>query len=91
MPSLTKKNLFGAVGEDVEAAVFVPVRSGRRVAEGFVFEDFYGYVAEGLVRRIADYMGEGGGSEGGLTVLEVDGYGRLVFDGVDDLGVPRVT
>ena len=79
-----KENLFGAVGEDIETAVFVPVSGG--VAERFVFEDFDGDVAEGLVREIAGDVGEGGGGEAGFTVLELDGDGRLVLDLVDDLG-----
>ena len=37
-------------------------------------------------RRVARYVGEGGGGEAGFAVLEFDGYGRLAFYGVDHLG-----
>ena len=79
-----EENLFGAVGEDIEAAVFVPVSGGG--AERFVFQDFDGDVAEGLIAEVAGDVGEGGGGEAGFTVLELDGDGRLVLDLVDDLG-----
>lgn len=79
-----EENLFGAVGEDDEAAVFIPMSGG--VAEGFVLEDFDGDVAEGLIGEIAGDVGEGGGGEARFAILELDGYGRLVFDRVDDFG-----
>ena len=83
-----EEDLLGAAGEGFEAAVFIlrgiPWRGC--VAEGGVFEDFDGYVAEGLIASNAHYVGEGGGGEAGVAVLEFDGDGRLVFDGVDDLG-----
>ena len=69
----------------MEAAVFIPV-SGR-VAERFVFEDFDGDVAERLIGGVGDEVGEGGRRETGFAVRELDGDRRLVFDGVDDLGV----
>ncbi len=81
-----EENLFGAVLQDVEAAVFIPldVRLSSGVAEGFVLEDFDGDVAEGVVGGVEGDVGEGGGGETGFAVLQFDGYGRLVFDGVDD-------
>ena len=56
-----EENLFGAAAEDVEGAVFVPVRGG--LAEGFVLEDLDGDVAEGLIAEIARDVGEGGGAK----------------------------
>ena len=83
-----EENLFGAVGEDGEAAVFIPfdipLSSGG--AEGFVLEEFDGDVAEGLIADVARDVGEGGRGEASLAVLEFDGDGRLVLDGVDDVG-----
>ena len=85
IPSLTKRICLVPPGKVVEATVFVPfdisVSSG--VAEGFVFEDLDGYVAEGAIGDVARYVGEGGGGEAGFAVLKLDGYGRLVFYGVD--------
>ncbi len=81
-------DLLGASGESFQGSVFIPmdIAVGDGVAEGFVVYDFYGYVAEGLVGSVAGYVGEGGGGESGLSVLEFDGYGRLVFYGVDYFG-----
>jgi hypothetical protein len=42
-----EQDLFGATLEDVKGAVFIPVSGGA--AEGFVFEEFDGYVAKRLV------------------------------------------
>jgi len=87
-----EEDLLGASRESFQGSVFVPMDfsvSGG-VAEGFVGYDFYGYVAEGLVGLVADYVGEGGGGEGDLAVLEFDGYGRLVFYGVDYFGGAQV-
>jgi hypothetical protein len=56
------------------------------LAEGFVLEEFDGDVAKGLIADVAGDVGEGGGGEAGVAVLELEGDGRLVFDGVDDLG-----
>ena len=78
------EDLLGASGEGFEGAVFVPMRGG--VAEVFVRYDFYGYVAERLVASVAGYVGEGGWRETGFAVLELEGYGGLVLDLVDDLG-----
>jgi len=87
-----EEDLLGASGESFEGSVFVPVdfSAGGGVAEGFVGYDFYGYVAEGLVGLVADYVGEGARGEGDLAVLEFDGYGRLVFYGVDYFGCAEV-
>jgi len=79
-----EEDLPGAAGKNVEAAFFVPFGGG--VTEGFVVQDFDGYVAEGLGGLIVDAVGERGGGKGGLAVLKFDGYGRLIFDRVEDLG-----
>ena len=80
-----EENFLRATVEGFEAAVLLPVSGG--VAEGFVFENFDGDVAEGLIGEIARDVGEGGGREVGFAVAELDGDGRFVFDGVDDFGV----
>ena len=79
-----EEDLLSATLEDVKGAVFIPM--GRRVAERFVFEDFNGDIAEGLGGVVAGDVGEGGGGEAGLSVLEFDGDGGLVLDGVDYFG-----
>jgi hypothetical protein len=79
-----EENLFGAVLQDVQAAVFVPLGSGT--TEGCVLEDFDGDVAEGVVGGVEGDVGEGCGGETSFAVLQFDGGGRLVFDGVDDFG-----
>jgi hypothetical protein len=83
--------LLGATIEDIETAVLVPlqVSVSSGVAKGFVFEDLDGYIAEWVIGDIARYVSEGGGGEAGFAVLELDGYGRLVFDGIDDFGVAQ--
>jgi len=77
-----EEDLFGAVGKDVEAAVFIPVGGG--FAESFVVENFYGDIAEGVVVDVAGDVGEGSGGKVGVAILKFDSDGRLVFDGVDD-------
>ena len=57
------------------------------MAKRFIFEDFDGDVAEGLIAEIARDVGEGGGREAGFAVAELEGDGRLVFHSVDDLGI----
>ena len=79
-----EEDLLGASRESFEGAVFVPM--GGRLAEGFVVCDFYGHVAEGLVGSVAGYVGEGGGRETRVAVLEFDGGGRFVLDLVDYFG-----
>jgi hypothetical protein len=87
-----EEDLLGASGESFQGSVFIPmdISVGGGIAEGVVGYDFYGYVAERLVGLIADYVREGGGGEGDLAVLEFDGYGRLVFYGVDYFGCAQV-
>jgi hypothetical protein len=82
-----EEDLFGAVGEDVEAAVFVPFCGG--VAKGFVLEDFDGYVAEGCSAGGAHDVGEGGAGEADVAVGEFEGDGGLVLDGVEDFGAAQ--
>jgi hypothetical protein len=83
-----EEDLLGTSGEGFEGSVFIPL--GGRMAEGFVVCYLDGYVAERLVGLVAGYVGEGGGGEGGLAVLEFDGCGRLVLDGVDYLGGAKI-
>ena len=78
-----KENLFGAAREGFEAAVFIPMGAG--LAEVVVVDDLDGYVAERLVGLIAGDVGKRSGGKDGLAVLEFDGYGRLILDGVDYL------
>jgi hypothetical protein len=88
-----EEDFFSPALQDVEAAVFiilagvplgVPLSSG--ITKRFVLEDFDGDVAEGLIGDVARDVGEGGGGETSFAVLEFDGDGRLVLDGVNDLG-----
>src|SRR5580698_2951103 len=79
-----EEDLLGASGESFEGAVFIPFVGGG--AEVGVVQDLDGYVAERLVGLIAGDVGEGGGGEAGLSVLEFDGDGGLVLDGVDYFG-----
>ena len=63
-----EEDLFGAAIEDREATVFVPMdfAGGGGVAQGCVFEEFDGYVAEGLIAEVADVVGEVAGGECGV-------------------------
>jgi len=83
-----EEDLFCAMVEDGEAAVFIPFCGGA--AQGRVFENFDGDVAEGLGAEVAHGVGEGGGSEAGVAVGEFDGGGRLVLDRVGDFGVAEI-
>ena len=91
IPSFTKRICLVPAGKVSDPAVLVPfdisVSSG--VAQGFVFEDLDGYVAEGAIGDVARYVGEDGGGEAGFAVLKLDGYGGLVFYGVDEFGVSQ--
>jgi hypothetical protein len=81
-----EEDLDGAAVENVQRAIFVfagvPFWGGG--AEGGVFEEFYGDVAEGLRAGGADDVSEGGGGEASVSVGEFDGDGGLVFDRVAD-------
>jgi hypothetical protein len=79
-----EEDLFGAVVEDGNAAVFVLFGGG--LAEGFVFENFDRHVAEGLRAEVAHSVGEGGRGEAGVSVSEFDGGWGLVFDCVGNFG-----
>jgi len=80
-----EENLLRTAVEDVEGTIFVPISGG--VAKRFVLDDFDGDIAKGLIGKIARDVGEGGGRETGFAVLELDGDGSLVFNGVDHFGV----
>src|SRR5271156_3024824 len=84
-----EENLFGASAEDFEAALFLILRVpfGGRLAENIVLKDLDGDVAEGLIRNVSGDVGKCSWGEAGLAVLNLEGDRRLVFDGIDDLGV----
>src|SRR5580700_2307534 len=69
------------IGVFISVLIGNPGRGG--VAEGFVLKNFDGDVAEGLIAQVAGDVGEGGGREAGFGVLELEGCGRLVFEGVN--------
>ena len=52
-----------------------------------VLQEFDGHVAEGLSAEVAHVVGEVAGGEGGVSVVEFDGYGGLVFHDVGNFGV----
>jgi hypothetical protein len=83
-----EEDLDGAGGEDVQRAIFVlaGIPFGGRGAEGGVFEEFYGDIAEGLRAGGADDVGEGGGSEASVSGGKFDGDGGLLFDRVGYFG-----
>ena len=75
-----EEDLPGAALENVEGAIVIPFRGG--CAEGGVFEEFDGDVAERLRAGGADDVGEGGGGEASVSFGEFDGDWGLVFDRV---------
>jgi hypothetical protein len=83
-----EEDLNGAGGEDVQRAIFVlaGIPFGGGGAEGGVFEEFNGDIAEGLRAGGADDVGEGGGGEASVSSGEFDGGGGLVFYCVGDFG-----
>ena len=83
-----EEDLFGAVGEDFEAAVliFIGVPFSSGLAKRFVLKDFRGDVAEGLGADVADEVGEGRGDETDIAVGKFGGGWRLAFYVVLDLG-----
>ena len=83
-----EEDFFSAALQDVETSVFVPV--GGRVAEFVVLQKFDDDIAEGLSREIAGHVGEPGGEQVGVAVLELDGDGILALDRIDDFGRAEV-
>ena len=86
---LNEDDVLRASGEDVEAAVVLPVHSPlcRRVlAGGFVLQELDGHVAEWSVGKIARDVGEVPGDKTGFAILQLERDGRLALDVVLDLG-----
>ena len=75
-----------ASGEDVQAAVFVPL-GRRRFVGGFVLHQFYGDGAEWSVGEVAGDVGESAGRKVGFAILHFERDWGLAFDFVLDVGV----
>ncbi len=78
---LDEEDLFGAVGENFEAAIFVPM------SVGVGLQEFDGDVAEGFGADVFHEMDEIGWGEAHVAVGKFHGGRRLVFYGVGNLSV----